>query len=212
MSTSTFSVFSSIFGFVAAAISLLTVLINICRSHLPSHKIKELESLMDETETLFKKVVEDGLLIEPGLVRQTERHLTMLRTLTYHLQSRAYNATTLRQDCLEFLRGTSNSIGGACRTIRGLRTELVSTLLHHLLCLSSLIPSATLAHYFPLRFIGPVRVHQYSRDGDWIMRDMDSLKGIHSTIPCGVIRTYEQLVHNQVQQLLHTSVTLEPGA
>lgn len=77
LSISTFSIFSSIFGFIVAAISLLAFLVNICRFHLPSNKIKELESLMDETETFFKKAVEDGLLIEPGFVRQTERHLAM---------------------------------------------------------------------------------------------------------------------------------------
>ena len=77
MSTSTFSLFSNIFGFVVAAISLSAFLVNVCRSHLPSNRIKELESLMDETETFFKKAVEDGLLTEPTFVRQTGRHLSM---------------------------------------------------------------------------------------------------------------------------------------
>ena len=58
-----------------AAISLLAFLVNICRSYLPSYRIKELESLLDETDTLFKKAMEDGLLIEPGFVRQTEHDL-----------------------------------------------------------------------------------------------------------------------------------------
>jgi len=75
MSIDTFSVFSSIFGFVVAAISLFAFLINVCRSHLPSNRIKELESLMDETETFINKAVEGGLLIEPGFTRKTKYHL-----------------------------------------------------------------------------------------------------------------------------------------
>lgn len=77
MGFSTFSIFSSIFGFIVAATSLFAFLINICRSRLPSNRIKELESLLDETDTFFKKAVEDGLLIEPGFVRTTEHRLTM---------------------------------------------------------------------------------------------------------------------------------------
>ncbi|KAG8216321.1 hypothetical protein J3R82DRAFT_6389 [Butyriboletus roseoflavus] len=75
MSTSEFSIFSSIFGFVAAAITLFTLVVTTCRSQLPSEKIKELESLMDETEARFKKAFEDGLL-ELEIVSQIECHLT----------------------------------------------------------------------------------------------------------------------------------------
>lgn len=75
MSTSTFSIFSSIFGFVVAAISLFTFLVNMYRSRRPSNRIKELESLMGKAETLLIKTVEEGRSIEPGFVQQTERHL-----------------------------------------------------------------------------------------------------------------------------------------
>ena len=77
MTASTFSFFSSIFGFVVAAISLLSFIVNILRAHLPSKKIKVLETLLDETETCFRKAIEDGLLTEPSFVRRTERGLTM---------------------------------------------------------------------------------------------------------------------------------------
>lgn len=77
MTTSTFSIFSGIFGFIVAAISLLTFVINICRSHLPSNKIKVLESLLEETETCFNKAIEDGLLTELLFVHRTERRLAM---------------------------------------------------------------------------------------------------------------------------------------
>ncbi|KAG6379503.1 hypothetical protein JVT61DRAFT_9994 [Boletus reticuloceps] len=126
MSTVTFSIFSSIFGFVVAAISLFAFLVNICRSYLPSNRIKELESLMDETEIFFNKAVEDGLLIEPGFVQQTKCDLTMLRTITHGLQSRAYNAT-LYQDYLEFLSGTSRSIGSTCQSLKKLKAQVITS-------------------------------------------------------------------------------------
>lgn len=75
--TATFSLFSSIFGFIVAAISFLAFVVNICRSHLPSNKIRILESLLDETEACFRKAIEDGLLTEPSFVLRTERGLDM---------------------------------------------------------------------------------------------------------------------------------------
>ena len=75
MGTSTFSIFSSIFGLIVATASLFLVLVNICRSYLPSNKIRELESLLDETETFFKKTVDDGLLMDPELFLQAARDL-----------------------------------------------------------------------------------------------------------------------------------------
>lgn len=74
-STSTFSFFSNVFGFIVTAISLFAFILNICRSHLPSKKIQELESLLDETETCFKRAIEDGLLTEQAFVQRTERRL-----------------------------------------------------------------------------------------------------------------------------------------
>ncbi|KAG6369609.1 hypothetical protein JVT61DRAFT_14178 [Boletus reticuloceps] len=188
MTTNAFSFFSSIFGCIVAAISLLAFIINTCRSHLPSNKIKKLESLLDETETFFRKAVEDGLLLEPEFVRGTERHLTILRTRTYVLQSSAYNATTLRKDYAEFLSGTASAIKRTCDSLKELRAQVVvsgfpfhvrSSLLtqisftRHLVRrvavdgregLSALIPSATPTHHHPLRFLVPVRVLQCFQD------------------------------------------------
>lgn len=74
-SSSTFSFVSSVFGYIAAVVSLLALVVNICRSHLPSSKIKELESLLDETETCFKKAMEDGFLTDLAFVQETDCRL-----------------------------------------------------------------------------------------------------------------------------------------
>lgn len=45
--------------------------------------------------------------------------------MTYRLQSRAYNATTLRQNYFEFFRGTSSSIGSTCQSLKKLRAQVI---------------------------------------------------------------------------------------
>ncbi|KAG6370897.1 hypothetical protein JVT61DRAFT_10920 [Boletus reticuloceps] len=134
MTTSTFSCFSSVFGFIVAAISFFAFIINIWRSHLPSNKIKVLESLLDETETYFKKAVEEGLLTELTFVHRTERRLAMSMpsvhcpdlALTSYPQIEV-TAINLRQDYVEFFRGTSTAIGTACQTLKKLRAQVITS-------------------------------------------------------------------------------------
>ena len=76
-STSTFSFFSSVFGSVVAAISLLAFISNIFRSRLPCNRIKVLESLLEEMEACFQNAIEEGLLTELAFVQRTHHHLTM---------------------------------------------------------------------------------------------------------------------------------------
>ena len=75
MASSTFSFFCSVFRSVTAATSLFALIIKICRTQLPSDKIKVLLSLLDETEVFFQKCIEDGLLT-PEFTRSTENDLT----------------------------------------------------------------------------------------------------------------------------------------
>ncbi|KAF8119546.1 hypothetical protein EV363DRAFT_1440862 [Boletus edulis] len=127
MTASKFSFVSGIFGFAVTAISLLTLLTKVCRSHLPSNKIKALESLLDETEQFFENAVEEGLLTEPSFVQETELHIKRLKARTYGLRSRAFKATNLRQDCAEFLRGTSTAIDNTCQSLKKLRAQVVTS-------------------------------------------------------------------------------------
>ena len=73
MSSSSFSFSSNIFGFVAGGISLLGFMVAVCRTHLPSNKIKTLEILLHETENVFKEAVEGGLLVHEFIERTQHR-------------------------------------------------------------------------------------------------------------------------------------------
>lgn len=75
MNDTLFSFSANIFGFVVGGISLLGVIVAVCRPHLPSNKIKTLEALLHETEDDFEEAVEAGLLV-PEFVEKTEENLT----------------------------------------------------------------------------------------------------------------------------------------
>ncbi|KIJ57762.1 hypothetical protein HYDPIDRAFT_44786 [Hydnomerulius pinastri MD-312] len=127
MDSSAFSFYSNVFGFIAGGVSLAGLLITVCRSHLPSNKIKTLEALLEDTEKTFLKAVEDGLLKEPQFNQSVEKHLAELKEDTAVFRSRAYCVTNLRQDYMEFFKGLSTAIGFACQGVRELRAEVIST-------------------------------------------------------------------------------------
>jgi hypothetical protein len=76
MNNSLLSFYSNIFGFVVGGISLLGFVVAVFRPHLPSNKIKTLETLLHETENIFKAAVEAGLLVREFIDR-TEHRLTV---------------------------------------------------------------------------------------------------------------------------------------
>ncbi|KAF9226738.1 hypothetical protein BS17DRAFT_878594 [Gyrodon lividus] len=94
---------------------------------LPSNKIKELETLLDDTEKFFKEALEDGLLTQHGFIQEVEQSLAELKGETSRLRSRAYNATTLRKDYTEFFKGTSSAIGFASQSLKNLRAQVITS-------------------------------------------------------------------------------------
>ncbi|KAI9458230.1 hypothetical protein HD554DRAFT_2140266 [Boletus coccyginus] len=126
MNNSLFSLYSNIFGFVVGGISLLGFIVTVFRPHLPSNKIKTLETLLHETEDIFNEAMEARLLIHE-FIERTEHRLTVLKEHTRSLRIRVYNATTLRQDYMELLRGTSKVIGRTYQSVKNLRAEIVTS-------------------------------------------------------------------------------------
>ena len=76
MSNNSLSFYSNVFGFIVGGASLLGFVVAICRPHLPSNKIKTLESLLHETDNAFKEAMEAGLLVHE-FIERTEHRLAM---------------------------------------------------------------------------------------------------------------------------------------
>jgi hypothetical protein len=73
MNNTLFAFYSNVFGLVVGGISLLSLVIAVCRPHLPSNKIKILENLLHETEDTFRDAVEAGLLVDEFIERTKDR-------------------------------------------------------------------------------------------------------------------------------------------
>ncbi|KAG9311899.1 hypothetical protein JVU11DRAFT_8160 [Chiua virens] len=123
---STFSCFASIFGFIATIISLFAFVLQICRSRLPSNKIRTLDLLLEETETLVKTAKNDCRLKEP-FVEEIEHHLSILRARTFALRPSAYGATTLHKDYAEWRKGTSSAIGRTYDSLIELKAQVATS-------------------------------------------------------------------------------------
>ncbi|KAF9238765.1 hypothetical protein BU15DRAFT_13964, partial [Melanogaster broomeanus] len=115
----------NVFGFVAGAISLTCLVFSICRTQLPSNKIKVLENLLDETQSLFHSRVEEGYLPQERLKVYIDRRLDSLRDQACGLQSQAYSATTSAQDYRQLFTGLSWAIGRVCFDVREVRAQVI---------------------------------------------------------------------------------------
>ena len=73
MNTTLFAFYSNVFGLVVGGVSLLSLAVAVCRPHLPSNKIKTLETLLHETEDTFRAAVEAGLLVDEFIERTKDR-------------------------------------------------------------------------------------------------------------------------------------------
>lgn len=73
MNNSSFSFYSNVFGFVVGGVSLLGFVVAACRPHLPSNKIKMLESLLHDTESALNEAVEAELLVHEFIERAEDR-------------------------------------------------------------------------------------------------------------------------------------------
>ncbi|KAF9226735.1 hypothetical protein BS17DRAFT_696523 [Gyrodon lividus] len=127
MNDASLSFSSNIFGFIAGGFSLVGLTVGLCRSHLPSRRIKDLECLLEDTQKTFKCALEDGLLPNARFNHVVQSQLTDLCEDARALHSRVCCATTLLQDYVEFFRGLSTSIGLTCYHVKTLRAQVITT-------------------------------------------------------------------------------------
>ncbi|KAI0049759.1 hypothetical protein FA95DRAFT_1556451 [Auriscalpium vulgare] len=115
------------FGLVAGVLSTIALIFTLLRFYLPSARMRELDTLMEETESLFHDAQEQGLLIDPAFVSKTRSRIASLRHNVFFLRNQVYSARTVRQQTMEMLKGLSLKIGFTCEDVKVVRATISST-------------------------------------------------------------------------------------
>jgi len=64
MDSSSFSSSANVVGLATGSITIFGLFVALYRSHLPSPKYKDLEQLLQETESIYESTVEANLLLD----------------------------------------------------------------------------------------------------------------------------------------------------
>ncbi|GBE78925.1 hypothetical protein SCP_0201220 [Sparassis crispa] len=123
---SAFDILGLVFG-ILGFLSSVPVFYAIILSQLPSQKLKELDEVLLETETMWRRSLREGLFAGKPFERKTSLSLYSLRNQTESLRLQAHCATSLLQECKAMLRGLSWSISYVCMESKGARAEISST-------------------------------------------------------------------------------------
>jgi len=66
----TFSFYATVLGFIVTVLTIFGAILGFCQSHLPSQMIKELDGLLEQTQTFYESATEDGVLPDSMLRSQ----------------------------------------------------------------------------------------------------------------------------------------------
>ncbi|KII83274.1 hypothetical protein PLICRDRAFT_58489 [Plicaturopsis crispa FD-325 SS-3] len=126
MAVISFSTFSAYIGVVSGLIALLSTVFAVyfCRFHLPSTRIKHLEDLLKDTESIYNSGVESNLLPSHSFRRDAQARLISLQYEMYRHRQRAHRAFSLRQQWAEFFKGLSSEINRTCDKVKVLRADV----------------------------------------------------------------------------------------
>ncbi|KAH9926081.1 hypothetical protein B0H21DRAFT_669935, partial [Amylocystis lapponica] len=119
-----------VFGAVTGALGLfgiLQMLYVIILSQLPSCWQKSLDDILNETESLWREALEEGLFVGSGYVEATGIKLSAFRHEVSDLRAETHCATSSMQQFRAMLCGLSLRICLAYRRIKISRAEISST-------------------------------------------------------------------------------------
>ncbi|OBZ75943.1 hypothetical protein A0H81_04133 [Grifola frondosa] len=112
---------------VLGVLGLLPLLSALIHNQLPSSRFKMLHDTMSETESLFRTVMEEGLLKNPSYVQQTEGRLNQMRSEVEDLRAATHRATSFVKEIRGFLHGLSREISLLCEEVKELRASISAT-------------------------------------------------------------------------------------
>ncbi|TBU23698.1 hypothetical protein BD311DRAFT_730853 [Dichomitus squalens] len=121
----------NILGVISGVIGVLTaipLIWRIARSQHPETKMKELESILKDTEGLLHSVVEEGLLDPQRDVPHFEYQLTLYRSRAESFREQTcIVAINWRKVFQAWLQGLSRRIATLCEQVKEIRAEICET-------------------------------------------------------------------------------------
>ncbi|KII93062.1 hypothetical protein PLICRDRAFT_121551 [Plicaturopsis crispa FD-325 SS-3] len=119
---------SDIFGYVAGAIGILVALYAILSSQLPQNQFKYLLEVLEDTESLFLRCTEEGLLDSEDLdlVSRMEGMLLRYRSTTEKLRTEALRSPLFTAQFSLMLEGLGASISRTALDVARLRGKILS--------------------------------------------------------------------------------------
>ncbi|KAL6301011.1 hypothetical protein BKA93DRAFT_828582 [Sparassis latifolia] len=117
-----------IFGVVSGIIGILALVLAFLQSQSPSRKMKYLDEVLHDAESLWHKAMEEGLFARtPLYVLHTESQLTMARSQTELLRAQTYCARTFCQLFMATVRGLSSKISSRSKHVEEIRARIATT-------------------------------------------------------------------------------------
>ncbi|KII83291.1 hypothetical protein PLICRDRAFT_454097 [Plicaturopsis crispa FD-325 SS-3] len=100
----------------------------LCRSHLPTARLRRLDELIKETQDILNDATEGDCLPDWVIVEDVRRRLVNVRADTHIYRRRVYRASNFPKQYGEFFRGLSFSIGRTINEVKSIRMKLVDAI------------------------------------------------------------------------------------
>lgn len=116
-----FGVVTGVIGIIGLALSGLYTLVN---NQLPSTKIRLMDEKSEDTESLLRSVVEEGLFSGSDFIQAREYNLSRIRVQAEEYRLLSYCATTWLQQIKAIFKGLSHRISLLCEEITQVRAKI----------------------------------------------------------------------------------------
>ncbi|CCM06522.1 uncharacterized protein FIBRA_08794 [Fibroporia radiculosa] len=122
-SDATFNILGVVFG----VCGLLPALFTFISSQLPSNKLRKLDFALEETETLLKSTVEEGLFPDGALIPDAEGDLSRIRIHAEEVRLQSHCAATVTKQLVGMLTGLSSRISMLYQEAKQLKARISSS-------------------------------------------------------------------------------------
>ncbi|THH17230.1 hypothetical protein EUX98_g9168 [Antrodiella citrinella] len=112
-----------VFG-ILGVVGLVPLLWAVVRCQLPQHKLKKLDSILEEATALLHSAVQEGFVPSVAFVVEADCVLRNLRGHTENLRADVLSADGIRRQCLAAIKGLSTRVDVICQRVKDLRERI----------------------------------------------------------------------------------------